>query len=299
MDFLDKAGPVVARIALHASDEVTRLALVKAFEGSPSDWDVFLSSEEHEYDVLVTDDVHRDGDRVIRFDPEDPQRAVLATAQAVAGSERRLTVITGARRGTGVSALALHVCAALSAGHDVCLLDLDPDSSLRARLDLPADARHWGDVADGVRAAAVPVPPGFRVLLAPPDARGDVNEVLRTATARFEHVVADAPLSPWRGAALASCTTGILVVPPAHQGIFHAGRVLARHPHVRWSCLVNRLGAGGELTAPNVARRLGRPVSLDLPCSGFLRDREDDHRLLVTRWSRYYRRVSRLAQALA
>jgi len=285
-----------ARVALHASDEKTRLALVRAFEAAPPTWDVFLWRGTEEFDVLVSD-IPRD-ESAVRFDPADPERAVADATEVLAGSKLRVTVVTGARRGCGVTSLALHLSAALALGRDVCLLDLDPTSSLRALLGLPEDARHWGEFNDGVLSAAIPLAGGFRVLLAPTDRRGDGLAALRAASLRFEHVVVDAPGGPWRGPALAAATGAVLVVPPSRQGVVHARAVLDLHPDVRWSCIVNRLGAGGGLTARHIARQLGRPVSLELPCSPYLRDRADEHRLLTDRWSRFFRRVVRLAGAL-
>jgi Flp pilus assembly CpaE family ATPase len=237
--------------------------------------------------------------RAIPFDPADPDRCIAEVTGALAERAQRVTTVTGARRGSGVSTLALHLACALGADREVCLLDLDPDSSLRARLDLPDDARHWGDAGDGVLAAAVPHAGGFRILLAPREACGDVHEVLRRASTRFAHLVIDAPPSPWRAVALTAATTGVLVVPPSRQGVAHAKRLSEQHPGARWSCVVNRLGAGGEMTTDALARELGRPISLELPCSPYLRDREDQHRLLPERWSRYYRRVTRLAAAVS
>lgn len=288
---------MAARIALHASDESTRLALVKAFEGSPSDWEVFLWAPDRHFDVLVGEPSDA-GEGAVGFDASDPQRTVAAVAEALVDRKRRITVITGARRGSGVSTLALHLCAALADGMEVCLLDLDADSSLRERMDLPEESRHWGDASGGVLTAAVPVHPGFRILLSPRNAAGNASDAVRSATGRFDHVVVDAPAGPWRATALARCTSALLVVPPTRQGIAHAQRLVSLHSNARWVCVVNRLGAGGEITASDVSRGVERPVRIELPCSPYLRDREDDHALLVGRWSRYYRRVTRLAAAL-
>lgn len=282
-------------MALHAEDDSKRLALVRAFERAPRTWDVFLWSGAEDYDVLVGDGSH---EGAIGFDPADPNKAVSETAAALADTGRALTVVTGARRGCGVSTLALHLSAALSSERDVCLLDLDPDSSLRARLGLSDEVRHWGHTETGVRGSALPLADGFRILLAPPDQRGDALAVVRAARQAFEHVVVDAPPSPWRAPVLGASSNAILVVPPSPQGIHHARVALGRHPQCRWSCVVNRVGGGGELTAGEVARRLGKPVTVELPCSALLRDREDDNRLLTAAWSRYFRRATRLAASL-
>lgn len=284
------------RIALNATDERRRLALVRAFERAPIHWDVFLWSPDREFDVLVGDGI--DGVEAVAFDESAPADCLGSVSERIASGSVRVICVTGARRGCGVSTLALHLSAALADTNEVCLLDLDPDSSLRARLDLPEDARHWGDVGDGVLGAAVPIAEGFRVLLAPPTQRGDAGPILRAATARFGHLVVDAPRGPWRAPALSASSVAMLVVPPSRQGIAHARTVMRSHPDVSWSCVVNRLGPGGELTQRAIARGLECDVDMELPASPYLRDREDDHRLLTSRWSRYYRRVVRLAAAV-
>jgi hypothetical protein len=283
----------MARVALHAVDPSQRLALVRAFETAPATWDVFLWRAGRQFDVRVTDAPESDSD--ILFEPADPDRAVGAVAQALARGNRRTIVVTGARRGCGVTTFALHFAAAAALQRDVVLVDLDPSSSLRARLGLPDDARHWGEQT---ASAGLPHSAGFHLFLAPPDGAGEPSLVLGAAGARADHVIVDAPEERWRDAALDACTSAILVVPPSRQGIAHARKVLASRADVHWSCVVNRLGQGGELTARHVARALEQPVSIDLPCSPYLRDREDDHRLLNERWSRYFRRVARVSVAV-
>ena len=279
----------MARIALHALEPSCRLALVRAFETAPSGWDVFLWDGTAPFDIRVTDAPVSDTDIV--FDVDDPEASVERVADALNSKVPRTTVVTGARRGTGVTTLALHLGAAVP-GMDVALLDLDDRSSLRARLGLPDDARDWR------AAGGLPYSAGFRIFLAPSDGDGDAASALRDASKRADHLIVDAPAGPWRDYALKSCSSAILVVPPSHQGIADARRILHQHPEVRWTCVVVRVGAGGELTARHVARDLGHPVAVEFPCSPFLRDREDDHRLLTERWSRYFRRTMRLAASI-
>lgn len=292
----------MARVALHAVDPDRRLALVRAFEGAPSSWDVFLWNGAGDFDVRVSDAPSSEND--ICFDPADPQRAVASVGEVLARTIRRAVAVTGARRGCGVTTLALHLAAAWSSANDVALLDLDNRSSLRARLGLPDDARHWGgrDVTNEGRppslSAALPHAAGFRLYLAPPDGDGDPSPVVSAAWMRHEFVLVDAPEGDWRDLALSMCSSAILVIPPSHQGIAHARSVLEEYPTVTWSCVVNRLGTGGEFTARHVSHALDRSVSVELPCSPYLRDREDQHRLLTVRWSRYFRRTLRVASAL-
>jgi hypothetical protein len=283
------------RIALRSSDPATCLEMAKAFEGAPIDWDVFFWSDGCESHVVVGDDDACS----VPFDVSDPARAIESVAALLVRGRKRITVLTGARRGTGVSTLALHLAVALGETAAVCVVDLDPDSSLRARLGLPEDARDWAPSEDDVLSAAIPCSGGFRLLLAPRAPFGDVRPLLDAAVERYQHVVVDAPPSPCRAVVLASSTQALLLVPPSRQGIAHAHRTIAAHPETDWSCVVNRMGAGGELTVRQIGNELQRPISVELPCSPYLRDREDDHRLLDARWSRYYRRVTRLAGALS
>jgi hypothetical protein len=279
------------RVALHAVDPSRRLALVRAFETAPPGWDVFLWDGTASFDIRVADAPLSDAD--IAFDIDDPGSAVSEVARALATTSRRVVVVTGARRGVGVSTLALHLAAAYSSSGATSFVDLDRDSSIRARLGFPDDARDWG------QSAGLPYACGFRIFLAPSDGEGDASTVLRAASSHADRVVVDAPTGSWQQSALDVCTSAVLVVPPSHQGIAHARAVLERDPNLRWFCIVNRTGAGGELTARHVARELGQPVAAELPCSPFLRDREDDCRLLNERWSRYFRRTLRLAETIS
>lgn len=285
----------MARVALHTQDPSCRLALVRAFESAPSTWDVFLWDGSASFDVRVTDVPTSSADVV--FDECDPSATVREVGRLLSATSHRLTVVTGARRGTGVSTLALHLAAALSCTATTSLLDLDQHSSLRARLGLPDDARDWG--RQDPASAGLPLSAGFRVFLAPSNDVGDAPSAIKAACIRSSHVVMDAPDGPWREQALSICTSAILVVPPSPQGIAHARLSLASHPGVRWLCVVVRLGAGGELTKRHVERALDHPIVAELPSSPYLRDREDEHRLLNERWSRYYRRTLRLAAILS
>ena len=285
----------MARVALHTQDPSCRLALVRAFESAPSTWDIFLWDGSASFDVRVTDVPASSTD--IAFDASDPSATVGAVARLLSTTAHRLTVVTGARRGTGVSTLALHLAAALSCTATTSLLDLDQHSSLRARLGLPVDARDWG--RKDPASAGLPFSAGFRVFLAPSHGVGDASSALQAACSRSEHVVIDAPEGAWREHALSACTSAILIIPPSHQGIAHARVMLESQPGVRWLCVVVRLGAGGELTPRHVERALDHPVVAELPSSPYLRDREDQHRLLNERWSRYYCRTLRLAAMLS
>src|SRR5665809_135008 len=69
-------------------------------------------------------------------------------------------------------------------------------------------------------------------------------------------------------------------------------------PDLDCAVVINRLGRGGETTRAQLADLVGRPISLELPCSPALRDAEDDGRLVSLKWTRYGRAITRLADAL-
>jgi MinD superfamily P-loop ATPase len=90
----------------------------------------------------------------------------------------------------------------------------------------------------------------------------------------------------------------ILIIPPTMPGVVRAARLLEDHDDVRWALITNRLGPGSDLTRARLERELGRQISLELPCSALLRDCEDEGRVLVTPFSRWSRRLWRLADGI-
>jgi Flp pilus assembly CpaE family ATPase len=286
------------RVAVVSRDPDVRLSAARAFDPAPPSWSVRLYDEPPaDADVVIVGpDVDAPGDVV--FDPHDPG-AVLRAVAGRAGNGGRLVVVTSPSGGTGATSLALHL-AAFSAGDSaVCFVDFDHRWGVSERLGIGPDARRWNpsDFSGSVRLAALPVAPGFRVLLA--GESGDASEELLSRTiAEFDAVVADVPNAGCLGMALHVAHAAVLVVSPTVTGAARAARLLDEFPDVSWAVVTNRLGAGGETTRSEIERILDRPLALELPCAPALRDAEDTCRLLTSRWFRYARAVARLSTAL-
>jgi hypothetical protein len=90
----------------------------------------------------------------------------------------------------------------------------------------------------------------------------------------------------------------VLVVNPTPDGARRAATVLAAHAGFEWILVLNRPGPGGETTRAAIARALGRPIEIELPCCAGLRDCEDSCRLLARGWSRWSRGIARLVNVL-
>ena len=68
---------------------------------------------------------------------------------------------------------------------------------------------------------------------------------------------------------------------------------------LQWATVVNRVGPGSDLTITDLRRVLQYGVTLELPCTAALRDAEDEGRLLTGDWTRWNRRLKKLAFTLA
>jgi hypothetical protein len=285
------------RVAIVGVDAAMRLAAAKAFDSAPSSWLVSLHREVPEgADVVVlTPEVDGEG---VRFDPDRPHDVIEAVADATRGAGR-VVVVTGVTGGIGVTSIALHLAAVWGRRARTCYFDLDACGGSRLRLGMPTDALTWADVGDDEESlllGAVPIAPGVRAYVASPDADAEPGPVLARAAPLFERVVVDAPPTGLE-IALDVADVGVLVVAPTFPSIQRAGDLLARHP-LRWAVVTNRIGPGGEATRAELETVLGRTIGLELPCAPRLRDAEDDRRLLDPAWSRWARRIERLATVL-
>jgi hypothetical protein len=163
----------------------------------------------------------------------------------------------------------------------------------RAVLTL-ADA---GDDPKSLRLAAIPVEGGFRTLLAPAS-EGSPAGLIERARELFQHLVVDLPWREPDHGAIASATAALLLVPPTPTGLTRARGVLERTT-ARWAVVLCRTGHGGEMGRAEVEDALDRKVTIELPCTPVLRDAEEQGRLLRGPWTRYNRRIARLAAGLA
>ena len=273
-----QAGDVGVRVGIVGSDEAARAALVQALDRAPSSWDLILHNDiPTDVDIIVCDPGVDASDAIVVSEHERSD-LVERIAERIRPGGRAL-LITSAGGGTGVTSTAIHLAAELAArGRSTCLLDLDDEWGVRGRLGLDPDADPD---------APVPVAGGFRLL------RGMAN--FEPALTDFDHVVIDAPRSIL-DALDGRVRDAMLIMAPTPEGARRARCVLDAHPSFRWLVIANRTGPGGETTRGQLARIVARPV-LELPCCPALRDSEDDGRLIARGWSRWSRRVARLAEA--
>jgi hypothetical protein len=294
---LHPSGVEQLNVAIVSLDPATRLAAARAFDRAPASWSVSLhkSLPENADVVVLTPEVEGDG---VRFDPAHPEKiiedVIAVTHRATSG-----VVVTGVSGGVGATSVAVHLAASLARRSKTCLVDLDPRGGLRRRLGMPSDALTWADVGEddeSLRLAALPIAPGLRAYVSPPNGELDPTPLLHRVLQNFHHVVLDAPLDILQ-IPLQVVSAGVLVAPPTFPAIERAGEVLSCRP-IRWAVVTNRLGPGGEATRSELERVLGRPIGLELPCAPRLRDAEDDRRMLNSAWSRWARRIDRLADVL-
>ena len=287
------------KVAVISRDEGVRATIAECFDRAPQGWEVGLFQDRPvEADVVVRGpDVSTEADVV--FDPARPE-ALLADIRAVTASLSKIFVVTGAGRGTGVTSLALHLARGLAAFRETCFIDLDTTwSGARDRLGLGAGTTMtWADAgesSDDLRLAALPMAGGFRALLAPRDAAPPAGLVQRVAGS-FDRVVVDLPAGE-HDTVLGEAASALLLVPPTPTGLARAG-LLLRRPRIPWAVVISRSGHGGEVRRMETEELLGRKATVELPCTPALRDAEDRGDLLRGPWTRYNRRVARLAAGL-
>jgi pilus assembly protein CpaE len=294
-----------AHVAVVSRDPATRLAAAAAFDRAPATWrvELFDSPPEGGADVVVVGP-DAAGQGGVRFDPAAPALLVDDVARALGRRKALTTAVTSAGGGVGTTTVALHLAQSLAETAETCMVDLGADGAVALRLGLGDQTRTWGDLGpeDGsLRRCAVPVPGGFRVLLAPESdelPHVSVSDLVTHAAGAFERVVFDLPPGRLQHEALALMHAVVLVVPPTVPGAHRARRLLEAHSGVAWAVVLNRLGPGGETTRPVLQRLLRHPIAVELPCSAALRDVEDTGRLLTSPLSRWRRSVGRLARAL-
>ena len=231
----------------------------------------------------------------IVFDPQRPERVLEEISARTATSN--LFVVTSTGGGTGLTTVALHLAAAAADGGRTCCLETAP-GGMALRLGLPDASPTWAAAVEqdsAIDRAAVPVPGGYRVLLAPPEGGSEAPGLALRAASTFEIVVAEAPAgSPSIGAARAA----VLIVPPTIPGAARARAVLDASPGTRWAIVTNRLGPGGETTRAALEKILERRVALELPTCAALRDAEDTGRLITSPLHGWWRGIRRLWRAL-
>jgi hypothetical protein len=288
-------------VAVVCRDPDTRLAAAAAFDGAPASWRVELCAEAppRAQVIVLGPDATGEG---IRFDPQRPEALVPAVEEALGRTGARVIAVTSPSGGTGTTSVALHLAQSLAARRDTCLLELHRRAGLRARLGLEESARTWASLEDSpssLMRSALPVPAGFRVLLAPDDPRTQPpGDLLERAAGAFEVLLVEAFPPATLEAALTVADAAVLVMAPTVVGAERSRRLLGAHPETSWAVVTNRLGPGGETTRAALEHILGRPLALELPCAPALRDAEDEGRLLSSPLYRWRRSIDRLARAL-
>ena len=282
------------RVAAVSRDDAIRLQLARAFDSAPASWDIALhDSSPPEADVVVCGP-DQDISGCIRFDPADPEKVIADIRAATPSTRTRSFVVTGAAGGGGATSVALHLTV-LSGG---CIFGME--QGLRRRLKMPT-AKSWSDALSGdpIELCALPVAPGFRVLLAPDEFEvGEDRRVFDLARATFDHVFVDVAvehLDRFAGRG----DVGVLVMPPTRPGAERAAELLASHSALRWAIVTNRLGPGSGLTRRRLEEITGKKIAVELPCSAALRDAEDDGRVVTSPLSPWLWQLKRLWRTLA
>jgi hypothetical protein len=279
-------------IAVVGATEESRLSIARAMDSAPADWLIGFCDGIPSPDVLcvTVGDVAAPADS-IRFDPSDPGALVPSIAERLAAASSRTVVVTSAMRGCGVTAIALHLAAAVACDGQTCFVDLDTSWGAKARLRLPDDSLTWatGRVPD----CALPVAGGFRAALSPGDGTIPPVSLVSDLGSAFDRLVVDSP--GMERAPEYRVHAGIMVLPPSGEGACRTRALLEKMSELRWICVANRPGPGGEITRPEIERILGRSIALELPCTPALRDVEGE-RLLTSPWHRWVRRLHALGR---
>lgn len=284
-------------IAVVSRNEDVRLEAARAFDGAPRSWSVrlFETVPDGADVVVIGPDVEHHG-RAIRFEPGRADR-LLGDIERCAMTRSVCVYVTSSSGGCGVTTICLHLAAVLADKKATCYVE-STWGGLGARLNLPDDHRTWADLEGpegSIETAALPVPGGFRALLAPEGGFAS-SEVVERARRDFDYVIVDArpgqlDLRPDEDALV------LMVVPPTRTGARRARATLGDRAR-GWTVLTNRTGHGGDLGRVELQNAIGHRVLDHLPCTPRLRTAEDEGDLLASRWNLWSRKVDRLALAL-
>jgi Flp pilus assembly CpaE family ATPase len=287
------------KVAIVGRDREQRLAAARAFDEAPAEWSVgIFESVPATADVVVgcPDSTERAD---VKFDPGRPDLVLEEVTRVLArASAGRIIGVTSASGGVGVTSVALHLAAAWSS-LDTCYLESRPDPGIAARLNLPKDHPTWGEVGDeeSLMKTAIPIAPGFRALIAPEDSSAEqLQNVLGLCRSTYDRVVIDA--SGDNDSLLELSDRCVVVATPTRPSM-HRTRLWLRHRRLHSLALIaNRLGRGSELSLRSLQAIVGARILMELPCTPALRDREDEGKLVLSAWFRYWRRIRMLAGAL-
>lgn len=215
--------------------------------------------------------------------------------------DRRVIAVTSTG-GCGATTVAVHLARELARKESSTVVDLDLSFrgvAARLGIDTP-DAKSWADIdVDdplSLRLAALPVPGGFRVLLAPVrPVRPDLDVICSTGG----NVVLDVPPAAPLEKVLPHTSAGVLVVDRTPIAAERARKVLHRSPEMAWAVVVNATAPRSGFARSQIADLVGLPVSLCLPFSAAVREAEGRKTLVSRVASPWSWGIARLANALA
>lgn len=285
-------------IAVVSRDEDVRLEAARAFDGAPRSWSVrlFEAVPEGADVVVIGPDIEHHG-RAIRFEPGRADN-LLGAIERYAVTRSVCVYVISSSGGCGVTTICLHLAASLAAKHATCYVE-STWGGAGARLSLPDDHRTWVELErpeGSLELAALPVPGGFRALLAPEGARAS-SEIVERARRGFDYVIVDARLDQLDPARPEEDALVLMVVPPTRTGARRARATLG-DGNLGWTVITNRTGLGGDLGRVELQNAIGHRVLDHLPYTPRLRGAEDEGDLLSSRWNLWSRKVDRLALAL-
>lgn len=284
------------RITILSRSDDARLAVARAFDSAPEEWEVdLLDDVPAGTDVVVLgEDLEEEPARgrglpVVRFDPRRPAE-VISEIKTKLRSPARSYVVTGACGGVGATSVAVHLAARWSPS---CLLvELAQDqgpSKTGLRLGVPSLQPAHLEEAGPVACAA-----GFALTSVLPSE--DIASRIELWESEFGRIVFTCGAG--NAADLGRLSRAVVcVVTPTPAGAERARWLIERLDETPVALVLNRTGRGGETSRSEVQAVVGRRINLELPVTPRLRDAEDGGRL-VGAWSRWSNGVARLRAAL-
>jgi pilus assembly protein CpaE len=211
------------------------------------------------------------------------------SAQSVAAPKGDLIAVYGPKGGVGCTTVATNLAVALAqTGGPVALVDLDLQFgdvgvllNLRGVNSVAELVGHASLSKEAIRDTFLDHPTGVRVLLAPDDltrAEGldpaQVSQVLDQLRGHFDHVVCDlwSMYEELTRSVLKMADRVVLVTTPEVPALRDLQRVLVAGREVRLDerslIVVNRAEGKAGFRTAEVAKALGRPISIAIPSDG-------------------------------
>lgn len=276
------------RVAIVCPPEELHMAVARAFDAAPADWDVSLHAEPvDDADVVVAVGCEIPG--AVSMDPSCPEQVIADIAARL--SRDSLIVVVGASGGCGATSVLLHLAAASARHERTGVVDLGSRPDALSRLGLDPE-----QLSPDAEPLLVPVSGGFRLVYCGtgPVETAAALGAARTYAARVFVDLPPAVLDGW----VRPVDRALLVMTPTGPSARKAAGLMEERPDLPWVPITNRVGPGSETTRIDIERILGRRLALELPCSPGLRDAEDDLKLLTSPLSPWRMRIQRLSDAL-